>query len=477
MGEILVAEHDTFDGSPGDLFAALEHGQVPGWEIPSGVPLAHGVPLRMSIALPPGLGGRRVDVLGRVSRLIPGRVLVVEHHVPWRGTVSLSVEPSGARRSRVRMVVKLDDSSIEWLEQARGAHAHDDPDVPHDAYRLGLLMSGSGPLGVIMAATGHVAAMAVDEINADGGIAGKPLVLDLGDDGSDPTQGAIELGRLARRGCRAVIANVSSATIARIEPVARRLGVELIYTPLNEGGAHGASLLRLGERPAAQLRQSVPQLMRLTGETRWFLAGNNYCWPRVTNQVARRVIERHAGTVVGERYERLGSQEFGPLIAAIEKSGAELVVSTFVGADEVRFEQQFHSAGLRGRFQTLSLALDETTMAHIGPDAREGLWTSQGYFEELQTPENGSFLERYRARYGTAAPLVSSFSESVYDAVHLYARAAVSVERDQAPSMLRALRGMTFDGPRGRVQVGPDGLEQAMFLAKGTVSGLQVMPT
>jgi branched-chain amino acid transport system substrate-binding protein len=272
-----------------------------------------------------------------------------------------------------------------------------------------------------------------------------------------------------------VLTNVTSATFDAIEPLAKRAGILLVYTPVNEGGETSTRLFRLGERPGSQLQASVPTLMKTAGGRRWYLAGNDSVWPRATNRVAERVISRQGGRIVGERYERLGSRDFTPVLEDIAGSGAELVISTFVGADEAHFERQFFEAGLRDCTRTLALALDESTRQHIGDEAACGLWTAFGYFEQLPTRSNRAFLDRYRERYGWIAPPVSSISESVYEAVHLYAAAASERGGEDPQETGRRLCGRTFDGPRGKVKVAEPGrLDQSMYLAEAVPGGFAV---
>ncbi|MGH8240043.1 MAG: ABC transporter substrate-binding protein, partial [Steroidobacteraceae bacterium] len=168
----------------------------------------------------------------------------------------------------------------------------------------------------------------------------------------------------------------------------------------------------------------------------------------VTNRRARRAIERHGGQVLGEQYAPLGTRDFTPLLEEIEQRGADLVVSTFVGADEVAFERQFYEAGLRDRCSTIALALDEATNQHIGASAANGLWSAFHYFEHLRTPENAAFLRRYRERFGNVQPPVSSISESIYEAVKRIGASARAARSIEPLAMGRELRTVQFDSPR-----------------------------
>ena len=474
MGELLLIDEEFVNSPPQSVFGLIERSASTGWWFDaSGAGLTPGRVARFSFTLPAHMGGRTVEATGRVVQVVPGRLIVIAHETPWRGQISFRLTPSGGGGTRVRLVANLPEGSLEWLRRQTGVEALGPDDGSH---KLGLLVSQSGSASVFAAASENLARLAVEEINADGGIRGRALSLVVGDDATDPSTGVSELLRLVRRGCRAVLTNVTSATFDAIEPVATRAGILLIYTPVNEGGNTSTRLFRLGERPAGQLKASVPTLMKVSGSRHWYLAGNDYVWPRATNRVAERVISRHGGIVVGERYERLGSRDFSPLLEDIARSGAELVVSTFVGADEACFERQFFDAGLRDRTRTLALALDESTREHIGDAAANGLWTAFGYFEQLPIQSNRALIKRYRDHYGSISPPVSSISESVYEAAHFYAAAASDAGGDDLAETGRRLCGRCLDGPRGRVRIARPGLlEQSMYIAEAVPGGFSIL--
>jgi branched-chain amino acid transport system substrate-binding protein len=103
------------------------------------------------------------------------------------------------------------------------------------------------------------------------------------------------------------------------------------------------------------------------------------------------------------------------------------------------------------------------------------MWSVLGYFMDLPTPENREFLGRYRARFGPAAPPVSSVTESVYEGIHLYARAARAAGAIEPASLVGALPGARFTGPRGEVTVTPSGrLRQPLYLAEAVAGGFRI---
>ncbi|RRO17656.1 hypothetical protein EIL87_10320 [Saccharopolyspora rhizosphaerae] len=176
------------------------------------------------------------------------------------------------------------------------------------------------------------------------------------------------------------------------------------------------------------------------------MIGNNYRWGHGAHAAGHRALEEVGGQVVGNEFVELGHLDFGRVIEEIERSGADCVLSTLVGADEVAFERQVWEAGLRTKWATLSLAMEESARERIGDDAAAGIWAALGYFEGLDTTENKALLGRYRGKYGRWAPPLSSLSESVYEAVALYA-AAVRNGRGDVRGVAEALREIRMTMP------------------------------
>jgi urea transport system substrate-binding protein len=250
----------------------------------------------------------------------------------------------------------------------------------------------------------------------------------------------------------------------------------MVQTVMNEGGIGGELRVQLGERPEDQLRAAAGPVMEAAGGRRWFLAGNNYIWPQVVHTAARRVLAEQAGTVVGESFQPLGTRDFTPLIEQILRSGADVVLSAFVGADLVQFERQCLAMGVRDRCRTLAPAIDEPTRERIGDAASTGMFGASGYFEELPGEANEAFVRRYREMYGRFAPPVSSISESVYEALHLYAHAARRAGEDTPAAIARELRSIRHDAfPRGDVAIdGPETFRQSLFVAEARPGGFSV---
>lgn len=392
-------------------------------------------------------GGPPVDVLGRISELRHPSAITITHDQPWRGRIRLrfAEAPGG---TRIRLDAEVDEQGLEWLLRRRG-HPVREPTT--SGPRVGVLTSRSGPGSLFASAAGNLAALAVDEINADGGLAGRAVELRFADDGTDPGTGAVEALRLARAGCRTIFLMTTSATYDAVSSALAGQDVLVIFANMNEGGGESRLRIRFGERPRTQLATAAGPLMRSAGGRRWFLAGNDYVWPRAVNAVARQLLPEHGGVLVGEGYAPLGGQDFTPLIERIAASGADIVLNTFVGADSAAFERQCYAMGLRDRAISLAPAMDEATLERVGERAARGIHAVSGYFQYLKTERNGTLLQRYRSSYGRWAPPLSSLSVSVFEAIHVWADVARRVGSTEPHRVADEIRRGRYEVPRGTV--------------------------
>lgn len=458
---VVIASRTEFALSPVELFERFGQGDPSlGWLFGAETDrLTPGSVARVRIPL----GSFDVtDGIARITEVVPYRRITFAHESPWSGLVTCRFAPfSGG--TRLSVAVNLDDSAVEWMSAWLGT-GYDDR-VDSNEVRVGLLVHLSGSGALFGRGAVNCAQLAVDAVNADGGVRGRRLRLVVADDATDPGAGIIAMRRLVGPAqVHAVIGCHSSATFSAAKAVAIDASIPYLFAPMTEGHSDHPLLFCLGETPIDQLGQCIPRLAAETGGKRWYLAGNDYSWPRSIAQVARGIVDEIGGTIAGESYVTVGTREFGSLVDNIARSGAEHVISSFIGQDQVRFEQQFADAGLRATTRTIAPLLDDIVCEHLG-EAADGIWNVVGYFGSLSTAANQAFRRDYEAEFGGFAPPASSVAESVYDAVQLWARAAHAAGPSEPAGVIEAMKRTRIDGPRGHLRLGADGhLEQDLFL-------------
>lgn len=469
MGELVLNNETQLAVGPSELFALFGSGDPSlGWLFGAEAPrLRPGSLVRL--ALPLG-GLARSPGTARVLSCQPNRRIDLIHESPWVGRVMCRFDPLDTGGTRLRVRITIDDGEVARLGAELGLL--DGYEAGLREVPLGLLISLSGAAGILGRSTVNCAQLAVEEINGDGGVMGRNVRLVVGDDATDPGVGAIAMRRLSRTpGLAAVVGMHSSATYAVTAPMAVAEGIPYLYTPTSEPTAPHPLLVRFGETPLDQLHRALPRMAAQTGGSRWFLAGNDYSWPRAIGATARAVIERMGGHVAGEGYLPLGSQTFEPVLAAIQRSGVDHVVSSFVGQDHVCFQRDFAAHGLRESIRTFAPLMDDAVVEHLG-ESGEGTWNALGYFVALDTSENREFLRRYADRFGSCSPPVSAAAEGVYEAIHTWARSCRAGGGTDPTALLSGLRQSSFKGPR---RCARGGRLESLLLGEATASGVRVL--
>jgi urea transport system substrate-binding protein len=314
-----VAAEQTVSLAPHEVFALFGSAHATGWLFSARCDaVAPGAIVSMQLPLDERGGTRGVDILGRLTRVVPGAMIDIEHTQPWRGRISLRFRPAGARRTRVQVRASVPLEGVQWLLHRRGLPLPEPAD--DGALRLGVITSASGTGAVYSMSAELMAELAVDEINADGGVAGRRVRLVVADDATDADQAADEARRMVRLGCRVVFVNSTSASFDAVRRAVRGRKVLVVHTVVNEGGGVSPTVVRLGERPQAQLDALAAPVMRRADARRWFFVGQTYVWSHGAHAAARRAVARAGGHVAGEDLAPLGTTDFSDTLDRIQLS-------------------------------------------------------------------------------------------------------------------------------------------------------------
>ncbi|MCO1659094.1 substrate-binding domain-containing protein [Pseudonocardia sp. S2-4] len=334
-----------------------------------------------------------------------------------------------------------------------------------DVLNMALVIPLQGPAGIFGPSCESCASLAVEEINAEGGVLGRELNLVPVDGGAAPATVAREVDALLKAGSvEAVTGWHISAVREAVAPVIDGR-VPYAYTALYEGGEHRPGVFLTGETPDLQLGPALDWFAASAGARRWTIVGDDYVWPRRSAAVARRYLRRIGGTVCDEVYVPLGTTEFGPVLRRVERSGCDAVLMLLIGADAVEFNRAFSALGLDRDMLRFSSLIDENVLLASGAENTRGLMTSAGYFEDLTTASSLDFATAYFRRFGAEAPVLNSLGESCYEGVRLLTALMRRAGSAEVPPMTAVAEGLSYESPRGTVQVRDRHLRQRVFLA------------
>jgi urea transport system substrate-binding protein len=314
--------------------------------------------------------------------------------------------------------------------------------------RIAALHQLSGTMGASGRPLVDALRVAVDELNAGGGLLGRRVeltVLDATGDAARTAQIADQL--IARQGVKALFACWTSACRKAVKPVVESRRHLMFYPVQYEGLEASPNLVYLGAAPNQQIIPGTHWAMKNFGK-RVYLLGSDYVFPRTANRIIADVVRAEGGTIVGERYVALGEREFGAIAGELARLKPEMILNTINGDSNLAFFRQLRSSGL-SQLPVLSFSMAEPEIAELGPEAFHprhfAVW---GYFESIAGEDNRRFLKTFKSRFG-AGRAVSDPVLSSYLSVLLWAegvRRAGSVEAAEVNAVLPRL---TLPGPFG----------------------------
>jgi urea transport system substrate-binding protein len=323
------------------------------------------------------------------------------------------------------------------------------PSGGRDVLNMALVIPLQGPAGIFGPSCESCAALAMEEINAEGGVLGRELNLVPVDGGAAPATVATEVDALI---CAGTVEAVTGWHISAVrEVVAPRIRgrVPYAYTALYEGGEHRPGVFLTGETPDLQLGPTLDWFADSVGVRRWTIVGDDYIWPRQSAQAARRYLRRIGGTVCDEMYVPLGTDDFSGVLRRVEASGCDAVLMLLIGDDAVEFNRAFSATGLDRDILRFSSLIDENVLLASGADNTRGLMTSAGYFEDLATTSGMDFAAAYFRRFGPDAPVLNSLGESCYEGVRLLTELMRRAGSADVRPMTAVAEGLSYETPRG----------------------------
>jgi urea transport system substrate-binding protein len=332
--------------------------------------------------------------------------------------------------------------------------------------QIGLLIQQTGPAGIWSPSAEACARLAVAEINHQSGILKQHVELVVEDAGTTAADAHAATRRALKLGAQGIVGMLPSYARRAVADAALN-AVPFIYTPQYEGTAAEAQTITTGETATELLAPGLHWLSEHRKAQRYFLCGSDYVWPRTSLSIARAMIPRFGGEVVGEAFTPVGTDTYDGLIERIKRARPDVVLPYFLGTDGISFNRSFHEAGLCPRVLRFTSAIDETIVYGLPPEATENLFVSSGYFASVRSHNNGAFLERYHTAYGEAPPPVNSFGQSCYEGIYSLASLVEQAEAFDAHRIHR-LAGRTEQqrtarGSRSKAVVGG---RQPIFLAR-----------
>jgi branched-chain amino acid transport system substrate-binding protein len=341
--------------------------------------------------------------------------------------------------------------------------------IAADPIKLGVLEDQSGDFAVATIGKVHGIQLAAEEINAGGGIDGRPLELVIYDTQSDNTRYQEFMRRVLQRDkVDAVFAGFSSASREAYRPIVDQFKGLAFYNNQYEGGVCDANMIVTGAVPEQQFSTLIPYMMEKYGKKVYTIAAD-YNFGQISAEWVRNIVKENGGEMAGEEFIPLGVSQFSQTIQNIQTAKPDVLVTLLVGTAQASYYEQAGAANLKVPMASSVNVGQGYEHKRFKPPSLANMYVTTNYIEEVDTPESKAFLAKWKAKFPDE-PYVNQEAENSYLAVYLYKQMVERAKTTDHDAIRKVIAegDVCMDAPEGRVCIDPKSqhMSHTIYLAK-----------
>ncbi len=299
--------------------------------------------------------------------------------------------------------------------------------------------------------------LAIEQINASGGLLGKQIEPVIADGKSDENVFAAEAERLITQEHVDVLFGCwTSASRKAVKPIVEKYNHLLFYPVQYEGMEESDHIIHTGAAPNQQIIPAVSWAVKKFGP-RVYLVGSDSIFPRVANWLIRQQLPLIHATLAGEKYLQAGSRDVAVIIADIHKQQPDVIFNTINGEANIAFFHALKQAGIHAdETPVMSFSLAEPGIRQIPVDDIAGHYAAWTYFQSLPGKENKKFVAAFHQRFGDGSgggKAVSDPMEAAWIGVQMWANAVRSAHTSDPKVIRQSILRESMQAPEGIVSV------------------------
>ena len=339
-----------------------------------------------------------------------------------------------------------------------------------DTVKVGILHSLTGSMAISEVSVRDAEVLAINEINAAGGVLGKQIEYVEEDGASDPSTFATKAEKLIVEDEVATVFGCwTSSSRKAVKSVFEDYENLLWYPVQYEGMEASSNIIYMGAAPNQQIVPAIEYLVE-QGYKKFFLLGSDYVFPRTANMIINAQCKAAGVEVVGEEYADMEQTDFSSIISKIEAAEPDVIINTLNGTGNVSFFKQMAEKNYTSEnIMTMSFSIAEEEVKTIGADILKGHMVSWNYYMTTDTEKNKAFVEAYQEAYGEDR-VTSDPAEAAYDAVYMWAAACEKAESFDVDAVLEAVDGLSIEAPEGSITVNGENHHISKTVRIGQVS-------
>ncbi len=326
--------------------------------------------------------------------------------------------------------------------------------------KIGMVTGFTGTAAFNSASARDGIRLAIEEINAKGGLLGRQVELLTRDDQLKPEL-AVSLAKdlILRDKVDFFLGNVSSGAAA----AESQLLNEQKKLSVSWGASSSQLVMSLGNRyyfsvnPNSYMESQagVPVFAKLP-YTKYGIIAPDYQWGHdMYNDFTSALTKARPDVkITVQQWPKLNEVDYTPYINALMAADIEVLWSGEWGADFAAFAKQAKPYGLFKKVKLFSGLLTADNLMQLGDAADEGwlAWSGRGEFWAFPGDAMKQFTEKYRVRYGTYPDCYPVLG---YDAFTAIVEAVKKAGTTETEAVVNAMEGMTYDSLRGRLTIRP----------------------
>jgi urea transport system substrate-binding protein len=332
--------------------------------------------------------------------------------------------------------------------------------VSGNSVKVGILHSLTGTMAISEKSLKDVELMAMEEINAAGGVLGKKIEPIVEDPESNFTVGFPDKARklLLKDDVAAVFGCWTSVSRKNVKPVFEENNGLLFYPVQYEGNECSKNIVYTGAAPNQQILPAVEWLLGKEGggKKKFYLLGSDYVFPRTANLIIVKYLKSKGLDPVAEKYTPLGHKEYATYVQDIKEKKPDVIFSTINGDSNVNFYNELAAAGITAdQMPVVAVSVGEDELLGLDPSKVKGHLAAWNYFQTIDIPKNREFVKKFQDKYGkdrvTDDPI-----EAAYIGVYFWKMAVEKAGSFAVDDVRKAFAsGIEFDAPGGKVKLDP----------------------
>lgn len=324
----------------------------------------------------------------------------------------------------------------------------------NEPIKVGVVTPLSGTYAPIGKQVRWGAELAVKEINAAGGVAGRKFELLFEDEEANPPVAVRKSEKLLQQDkVDLLTGTVNSGSTLAVGQLAERnnriLVTTVSYATSITGAQCNPNVFRVNANAFMQSNALTAWLTKNVSGKRYFFLGPDYEMGRSTISAFQDDIKRLGAQDVGSTFPPLGAKDFSQYMGQIRAARPDVIMTATAGNDTVRLLTQLKEYGILNDKLTMAGAAGAVTQENIAAmsGAGEGFLSAAGYSIDINTPANKKFVAAFKKEFNADPDL---FGADTYGLFYLFKQAIEKAGGTDTAKLRAAMEDASWETPQGK---------------------------